>query len=119
MHLYVRLSYAVWLLHQLMNDIPHDIELCIMYDIACMLVQHLRNKKEVALLERMKFALPSFHAYGHKPACQVSMSLYFKFATKRLVCIRLFTALCDVRVLVYLMVKLWRGCGPTYEGLPE
>ncbi len=44
-----------------------------MYDICCMLLQHLKNSKDgSALLDRIKFALPSFHAYGHKAACQVN-----------------------------------------------
>ncbi len=44
-----------------------------MYDICCMLLQHLKNSKDgSALLDRIKFALPSFHAHGHKAACQVN-----------------------------------------------
>ncbi len=39
-----------------------------MYDIACMLVRHLKSVGN----ERIKFAIPSFHAYGHIAACQVS-----------------------------------------------
>ena len=44
----------------------------VMYDIACTLVQHLRSSKNGAyLLDRVRFSLPSFHAFGHNAACQV------------------------------------------------
>ena len=68
-----RLSYVVWLLDELGQRIPSETDVYIMYDIACTLVQHLKAKSSGAhILERMKFALPSFHAFGHNAACQVN-----------------------------------------------
>lgn len=66
-----RLSYVVWMLEELIHKIPSSADVCIMYDIACTLVQHLKGKRAAHLLERFQFALPAFHAYGHNAACQV------------------------------------------------
>ena len=55
----------------LIHKIPSSADVCIMYDIACTLVQHLKGKRAAYLLERFQFALPAFHAYGHNAACQV------------------------------------------------
>ena len=38
----IRLSYIVWLLQELVQRIPANVHLKVMYDIACILVQHLR-----------------------------------------------------------------------------
>ena len=64
-----------------------------MYDVSCTLKKHLEVSMQVEhgdrdelilhicfrkvngpteVLECVKFSVPSFHAYGHKPACQVS-----------------------------------------------
>ncbi len=68
----IRLSYIVWLLQELVQRIPANVHLKVMYDIACILVQHLRaSGSDRHLLYRITFALPSFHAYGHNAACQV------------------------------------------------
>ena len=56
----------------MLQKVSPDINLYIMYDIACTLVQHLKAKGATHFLERMKFALPSFHAYGHNAVCQVT-----------------------------------------------
>ena len=49
-----------------MHSIPSDIDVYVMYDIACTLARHLKaSKNGDHLLERFKFALPSFHAFGH------------------------------------------------------
>ena len=66
-----RLSYVIWLLEELMHRIESTADVYIMYDIACTLVQHLKAKNGEHLLEHIKFALPSFHAFGHSAACQV------------------------------------------------
>ena len=67
-----RLSYVVWLLEELVHSIPSDIDVYVMYDIACTLAQHLKaSKNGDHLLERFKFVLPSFNAFGHNAACQV------------------------------------------------
>lgn len=71
-----RLSYIVWLLHNLIQRIPAPVEIHVMYDIACTLVQHLKNSRDGGpLLDRVQFTLPSFHAYGHKASCQVNYTL--------------------------------------------
>lgn len=57
-------------MNQIVNGNPDSVKLHIMYDIACMLVQHLKLR-DSNLLQKVTFSLPSFHAYGHKPACQV------------------------------------------------
>ena len=64
-----RLSYVVWMLEELIHKISSSADVCIMYDIACTLVQHLKGKRAAHLLERFQFALPAFHAYGHNAAC--------------------------------------------------
>ena len=69
-----RFGYGVWLIEELLSRLPETIKPCIMYDVACSLVMHLK-KKDNQLLEKVTFALPSFHAYGHKPACQVRASV--------------------------------------------
>lgn len=66
----IRLAYGVWLIEELTSQFPEAINPCVMYDVACSLVAHLK-KNDNQLLEKVTFALPSFHAYGHKPACQV------------------------------------------------
>ena len=40
-----RLSYVVWMLEELIHKIPSSADVCIMYDIACTLVQHLKGKR--------------------------------------------------------------------------
>ena len=48
------------------------LDVYIMYDVACNLARHLNaNRNGTQLLDRMKFALPSFHAFGHNASCQV------------------------------------------------
>ena len=67
-----RLSYGVWLLQELSQQVSSDITLYIMYDVACNLIRHLKTIGDGGhLLDRIKFALPSFHAYGHNAPCQV------------------------------------------------
>lgn len=67
-----RLAYGIWLMHEVSQRIPSSVKVYMMYDIACTLVKHLNAENDAFLLERWKFALPSFHAYGHNAACQVS-----------------------------------------------
>ncbi len=61
----------VWMLEELVQRIPSAVDVYVMYDIACTLVQHLKSRNREHLLKRVHFALPSFHAYGHNAACQV------------------------------------------------
>lgn len=42
-----------------------------MYDIACTLDSHLQKYPITTSLEKVKFAIPIFHSYGHKSAYQV------------------------------------------------
>ena len=42
----------VWMLEELIHKIPSSADVCIMYDIACTLVQHLKGKRAAYLLER-------------------------------------------------------------------
>ena len=71
-----RLSYGVWLLQEISQHTPANVTMYIMYDIACTLAKHLkRNEDHNDPLKRMILALPSFHAYGHNAACQVSPQL--------------------------------------------
>ncbi len=84
-----RISYSVYLLTQLRHKFPdHHIQL--MYDVACTLrkhlevcyfllincnsiifIMHIQSTGQRDLLERTDFAVPIFHAYGHKLDCQV------------------------------------------------
>lgn len=67
-----RLAYGVWLMDEISQRIPTNIKPFMMYDIACNLVKHLQANNRTYLLEQWKFALPSFHAYGHIATCQAS-----------------------------------------------
>lgn len=74
--LFIRLSYVVWMLEELANRIPSGVHAYVMYDVACTLVQHLRGLTGGKhLLECFKFALPSFHAFGHNASCQVYLTI--------------------------------------------
>ena len=59
-----------------MEKIPDDVTVHLMYDIACMLVRHLKSSDDGRiLLDKVKFSIPSFHAYGHNAPCQVFMRI--------------------------------------------
>ena len=49
----------VWMLEELIHKIPSSADVCIMYDIACTLVQHLKGKRAAHLLERFLHYLHS------------------------------------------------------------
>ncbi|XP_033743002.1 uncharacterized protein LOC117329255 [Pecten maximus] len=68
-----RLGYSVYLLQKMMED-HHDSQLCIMYDIACMLHNHLKKRERNDILSNVQLAIPIFHCYGHKMACQLLYS---------------------------------------------
>ena len=42
--------------------------------LSFMLVRHLKSVSENEYLERVKFSIPSFHAYGHNAQCQICVS---------------------------------------------
>ena len=86
-----RIAYDVWLLDQITQRKPADVELNVMYDIACTLVLHLKAKYgfhisgfvELHFVQKndpksklllTKFAIPAFHAFAHNPSCQVCKS---------------------------------------------
>ncbi len=56
-----------------------DPNIVFMYDVACVLETNIRNKaasgdKQMkSLLEKISFAIPAMHAYGHKIKCQVNI----------------------------------------------
>lgn len=67
-----RLGYSVYLLKKLIEEKGDDSNpVHIMYDIACTLDSHLKKHADASLLEKVKFSIPIFHAYGHKMRCQV------------------------------------------------
>nr|XP_026696041.1 uncharacterized protein LOC108950923 isoform X3 [Ciona intestinalis] len=43
----------------------------VFYDIACRLEDHLRAKNNTELLQKLAFAVPVFHGYGHNMDCQI------------------------------------------------
>ena len=73
---YARLSYGIFLLQEIVQRAPEQIKVHIMYDVACTFVQYLISR-DSHLLEKVAFAIPSFHAYGHKPSCQVRHNYCF------------------------------------------
>ncbi len=58
-----------------MQRVAASVDMNIMYDISCTLVRHLKASKNKILLDRVKFSIPSFHAYGHNAACQVNKNI--------------------------------------------
>ncbi|XP_028417790.1 uncharacterized protein LOC114542444 isoform X2 [Dendronephthya gigantea] len=70
-----RIGYAVWLIKKIANDNDgRNIEMKIMYDIACLLKRHLQASGQENLLESITLAVPAFHIYGHKGSCQLQYS---------------------------------------------
>ena len=61
------------MLQELVETLPSDMDVYVMYGVACNLVRHLKASVDGQyLLESLKFAIPAFHAYGHNAPCQVS-----------------------------------------------
>ena len=89
-YIHTILSYLFeWLLLEMTQSYPTDVKIHVMYDIACTLKKHMEVSNMIfdtmsvlciifkrtgceEVLGRVEFALPSVHAYGHKPQCQVS-----------------------------------------------
>ncbi|KIJ06955.1 hypothetical protein PAXINDRAFT_19841 [Paxillus involutus ATCC 200175] len=65
--------YALALIQQLMQHIPDDMRVGLLYDIGCQLERSWRKFKFFAdsILSRFHFAISVFHAYGHQWPCQV------------------------------------------------
>ncbi|CAI8049128.1 hypothetical protein GBAR_LOCUS27057, partial [Geodia barretti] len=70
-----RISYAEWLLQEMVQSYPAEIKLHVMYDIACTLNKYMQKYEgNNVLLKKVQLCLPIFHAYGHKPQCQIIFS---------------------------------------------
>ena len=89
-----RLEYGVYMLEKILEDMQSKqiSEVYMMYDIACTLSSHLKVKWPILrtvniafssiclqklgrtdILSRTHLCLPTFHCYGHKLSCQVSL----------------------------------------------
>ncbi|XP_028414296.1 uncharacterized protein LOC114537451 [Dendronephthya gigantea] len=70
-----RISYAVYELEKLKAGISAEsLNYVLMYDIACVLSNHLQGSGQQSLLSNTTLAIPIFHCYGHKASCQVKYS---------------------------------------------
>ncbi|XP_038047894.1 uncharacterized protein LOC119738130 [Patiria miniata] len=67
-----RLAYAAFTIDCILEKAQPSVKLHVIYDIACTLTAHFKKKKDKKL--ELDMALPVFHAYGHKMACQVAYS---------------------------------------------
>ncbi|CAK8672115.1 unnamed protein product [Clavelina lepadiformis] len=63
-----RLAYAVLAIEKLLKRNENKIR--VFYDIACKLKGHLQVRKNFAILNKITFAVPVFHSYGHIFSCQ-------------------------------------------------
>ncbi|KIJ65314.1 hypothetical protein HYDPIDRAFT_89029 [Hydnomerulius pinastri MD-312] len=65
--------YALALVQKLMDHLPSDMRVGLLYDIGCQLERSCRkwNFFDEAVLSRFEFAISVFHAYGHQWPCQV------------------------------------------------
>ena len=88
---------------------------------------HLQANGETELLERVHFAIPSFHVYCHIPACQVCVFMLLVTESNQLgmswrdVFLHLGNVQSppNVKDLGYLMVRWWNAYGPIWEDFPE
>ncbi|XP_028417977.1 uncharacterized protein LOC114542684 isoform X2 [Dendronephthya gigantea] len=70
-----RISYSVYELEKLKASISSNaLNIVLMYDIACLLSNHLQVSDQGSLLSDTSLAIPIFHSYGHKASCQVKYS---------------------------------------------
>ncbi|XP_065639507.1 uncharacterized protein LOC124815584, partial [Hydra vulgaris] len=68
------LANAVYLINQILDQVKEEVNVVVMYDIACMLVKHLKKRGSNILDKNVSFCIPSFHIYGHRSACQLKYS---------------------------------------------
>nr|XP_047139912.1 uncharacterized protein LOC105850639 [Hydra vulgaris] len=68
------LANAVYLINQILDQVKKEVNVVVMYDIACMLVKHLKKRGSNILDKNVSFCIPSFHVYGHRSACQLKYS---------------------------------------------
>lgn len=67
-----RQHYALALIKCFMSEIPDDMTLGLLYDIACQLQRSMLKFGFLRdLFPRISFAISVFHAYGHQWPCQV------------------------------------------------
>lgn len=67
-----RQHYALALIKHFMEEIPNDMTLGLLYDIACQLQRSMFKFEFLSdLFPRLIFAVSVFHAYGHAWPCQV------------------------------------------------
>lgn len=64
--------YAIALLMQLFKHLPQTFCVGVLYDIACQLERSSRKWGLLgSYIDRIRFAVSIFHAYGHQWACQI------------------------------------------------
>ncbi|KIJ64157.1 hypothetical protein HYDPIDRAFT_91448 [Hydnomerulius pinastri MD-312] len=65
--------YTLALIEKLMENIPHDMNVGLLYDIGCQLERSWRKWGffEDTILSRFEFAISVFHTYGHQWPCQI------------------------------------------------
>jgi Kyakuja-Dileera-Zisupton transposase len=67
-----RQFYALALLEKFFSFIPHDVEVGVLYDIACQLERSCHKWGFIPdIINRISWAVSVFHAYGHQWACQL------------------------------------------------
>ncbi|XP_023192885.1 uncharacterized protein LOC111609322 isoform X1 [Xiphophorus maculatus] len=69
-----RLAYPKYVITELMKKYKEkNINLHVIYDIACVLSRHFRKTGE-GIPKGLSLAVPAFHVYGHKLQCQIMYS---------------------------------------------
>lgn len=71
-----RLGYAVMLLDKILQESNgKELDVHIVYDIACVLKRHLEKKQTMTKYKHFNFGIPLFHSYGHNGNCQIKNSI--------------------------------------------
>ncbi|XP_028983462.1 uncharacterized protein LOC114842115 [Betta splendens] len=69
-----RLAYPMYIIKELLTrNQGKNLNLHVIYDIACVLSSHMHKKAE-AMQQGVSLAVPAFHVFGHKLQCQVLYS---------------------------------------------
>ncbi|XP_076808467.1 uncharacterized protein LOC143451652 [Clavelina lepadiformis] len=69
-------AYAVLAIEKRLERNENKIR--VFYDIACKLKGHLQVRKNFAILNKITFAVPVFHSYGHIFSCQKQFNPKFR-----------------------------------------
>ncbi|XP_078353471.1 uncharacterized protein LOC144638149 isoform X2 [Oculina patagonica] len=69
-----RISYSVYEIQKLKEELKPKGQIIVMYDVACILSKHIQNNESLSALANVPLAIPIFHCYGHKATCQVKFS---------------------------------------------